>query len=81
MSNILIETQGAVTTITINRPEKKNALTREMYQTMADALDEANQTESCKVVVIRAEGDVPVTKSPGLRIMALNPTWQKPSAL
>ncbi|HCL11431.1 MAG TPA: enoyl-CoA hydratase, partial [Alteromonas sp.] len=58
MSNILIETQDAITTITLNRPEKKNALTREMYQTIADALVEVNQTESCKVVIIRAEGDV-----------------------
>lgn len=58
MSNILIETQGAVTSIILNRPEKKNALTREMYQTMADALTDANHAEDCKVVIIRAEGDI-----------------------
>ncbi|GGF58613.1 enoyl-CoA hydratase [Alteromonas lipolytica] len=58
MSNILIETQGAITHIVLNRPEKKNALTREMYQTMADALNEANEAEHIKVVVIRATGDI-----------------------
>lgn len=58
MSHILIETQGAITSITLNRPDRKNALTPQMYQSMADALKEANETQRCKVVVIRAEGDV-----------------------
>lgn len=58
MTSIVIDTQGAITSIVLNRPEKKNALTRDMYQQMADALVEADQSESCKVVIIRAEGDI-----------------------
>ncbi|MDC8831202.1 enoyl-CoA hydratase [Alteromonas gilva] len=58
MSHILIETSGAITHIVLNRPEKKNALTRDMYQTMADALKAADASEQCKVVIIRAEGDM-----------------------
>jgi enoyl-CoA hydratase/carnithine racemase len=36
--NILIERQGAVQVIRMNRPDKKNALTRAMYATMSAAL-------------------------------------------
>lgn len=36
--NIEIERRGAVQIIRMNRPEKKNALTRAMYAAMADAL-------------------------------------------
>ncbi|NVK56158.1 MAG: enoyl-CoA hydratase [Alteromonadaceae bacterium] len=58
MSHIRIETTGAITHIVLNRPEKKNALTRDMYQTMADGLKAADASEQCKVVIIRAEGDM-----------------------
>ena len=36
--NILVERQGAVQIIRMNRPDKKNALTRAMYATMSAAL-------------------------------------------
>src|SRR5690349_16358720 len=36
--HVLIERRGAVQVIRINRPDKKNALTRAMYGTMATAL-------------------------------------------
>ena len=35
------EQSGGVLTLTINRPEKKNALTRAMYQALADGIDGA----------------------------------------
>jgi len=42
---ILIERVGRVQTIRINRIDKKNALTREMYQAMADAVNAANDDD------------------------------------
>ncbi|MEP9397059.1 crotonase/enoyl-CoA hydratase family protein [Mesorhizobium sp. KR2-14] len=36
--HIIIERRGAVQTIRMNRPDKKNAITRAMYAAMADAL-------------------------------------------
>ena len=33
------ETTGGVLTLTINRPDKKNALTRAMYQALGDGID------------------------------------------
>ncbi len=46
-----------VLTITINRPDKKNALTQVMYQTMADALTQAGADKSVRVVVITGVND------------------------
>jgi len=39
--HILREISGGVMTLTMNRPEKKNALTRDMYQALADGIDQA----------------------------------------
>ena len=39
--HILIEKSGGVLSLTMNRPDKKNALTRSMYQSLGDAIDQA----------------------------------------
>ena len=49
--HILIERQGAVQVIRINRPDKKNALTRAMYTAMAEALAEGDADPSIRVHV------------------------------
>ena len=41
MSQILAEQKGAVLVLKLNRAEKKNALTQEMYQTLATKINEA----------------------------------------
>jgi enoyl-CoA hydratase/carnithine racemase len=43
--------------ITMNRPEKKNALTAAMYQDMADAFFDAENDASVRAVLIRGEGN------------------------
>jgi enoyl-CoA hydratase/carnithine racemase len=45
-------TLHGVATIEIARPEKKNALTVEMYQAMADALDAARENDAVRAVLI-----------------------------
>jgi enoyl-CoA hydratase/carnithine racemase len=52
------ETSNGVLTLTLNRPEKKNALTRAMYQALADGIDEAGRNRDVRCVLIQAEGDV-----------------------
>jgi enoyl-CoA hydratase/carnithine racemase len=42
-----------VLTIAFNRPEKKNAITAAMYQTMADALVEAQKDPSTRAILLR----------------------------
>ncbi|WP_309087716.1 enoyl-CoA hydratase-related protein [Phenylobacterium sp.] len=56
--HVLIETSAGVLTITLNRPEKKNALTRAMYQAMADGIDAADADPDVRCVLIQAEGDM-----------------------
>ena len=57
MALIITEHNGGVFRITINRPDKKNALTREMYQSMADALHSIKNDDTVKVVLFKGAGD------------------------
>ncbi len=58
MQDVLIHTAGGVTTLTINRLDKKNSLTAAMYGAMADTLQQAQDDDAVRVVVI--QGDVTV---------------------
>ncbi|MAK65262.1 MAG: enoyl-CoA hydratase [Maricaulis sp.] len=49
---VLVETADRIRTITFNRPEKKNALTQDMYSAAADALDSANDDPSVRVCIL-----------------------------
>jgi enoyl-CoA hydratase/carnithine racemase len=49
---------NGVLTLTLNRPEKKNALTREMYQALGDAIDGAGGNAAVRCILIQAEGDL-----------------------
>ncbi|MGE0313130.1 MAG: enoyl-CoA hydratase [Lautropia sp.] len=50
--------RGAVRAIGFDRPERRNAITAEMYTMLADALDDASRTEGVKVVVIHGHEGV-----------------------
>ena len=56
-SNILSESNNGITTITINRPNKLNALNRDTIQELHDALDAANTDANTKVIIITGSGD------------------------
>jgi enoyl-CoA hydratase/carnithine racemase len=56
--HVLSELSGGVLTLTINRPEKKNALTRAMYQALADGIDGAADSPDVRCVLIQANGDI-----------------------
>jgi len=47
-----------VLTIAFNRPEKKNAITAAMYQTMADALVEAQKDPSVRAILISGSASI-----------------------
>jgi enoyl-CoA hydratase/carnithine racemase len=57
MSNILTEQTGSVLHLKLNRPEKKNALTQEMYQSLGTKINEAAADFAIRAVVISSEGD------------------------
>lgn len=54
---IRYECQEAIGYITLNRPEKRNALNSDMVSELKLAFEYAEDDETCKVVVLRATGD------------------------
>ena len=57
MSHILTELNEQCLTIVLNRVDKKNALTRDMYQQMADAIEHVKNDGKTKVIIIKGAGD------------------------
>ena len=57
MSQIEVERDGAVTSIAINRPEKKNALTAHMYDALSQAVEEAEADAGVRVLLLHGKGD------------------------
>ena len=57
MPEILVETSDNVRTLTLNRPEKRNALNDELIAALKDALWDAGNDESLRCVVIRGAGE------------------------
>ena len=57
MSKVIIEKNGPVKTVWMNRPEKKNALDSELLSNMIDAL-QAPVAADDRVIVIRGKGTV-----------------------
>ena len=56
MSEILTSTENAILTITLNRPEKRNALNDTLVKDLKDALREADGDENLRAVVIKGAG-------------------------
>lgn len=56
-NNILVSTNNGVTTITINRPKKLNALNKETIEELHNAFAEADSDTSCKVIVVTGTGE------------------------
>ena len=55
MDHIVVEDQGAIRTIRMSRPAKKNALTVAMYEAIHQALRGADEDAAIRVVVITGE--------------------------
>ncbi|MEQ1765615.1 MAG: enoyl-CoA hydratase-related protein [Pyrinomonadaceae bacterium] len=56
MDDMLVTTEGAVRTITLNRPDKRNALNDSLVGGLKTALQTADADDSIRSVVIRGEG-------------------------
>jgi enoyl-CoA hydratase/carnithine racemase len=57
MSPIASRREGSIQILSFNRPEKMNALTREMYAGLANGLNEAAGDFAVRAVVLTSEGD------------------------
>jgi len=57
MAQLKIEIQGPVATVTINRPEKLNALNRALIQELADSIEIIEKHQEVRVVILTGEGE------------------------
>ena len=53
---ILVAREGTIATVTLNRPEKLNALTRPMWRSLGDAFTALSADDAVRCVVIRGAG-------------------------
>ncbi len=58
MNNILlVEKQGHICTLTINRPENDNGLTHEMFSRLNEEVIAANKDSDVRVIILRGSGE------------------------
>jgi len=55
--HVKTEISDGVLTLTLQRPEKKNALTGAMYNALSDALNKAEADPSVRVILFQGDGD------------------------
>ena len=87
------EVDEGVVQLTLNRPTKKNALTRAMYHVLSKSLKAADRNDAVRVVLIRSAGDCfcsgndirefqtprdPDTPSPGMQFLDAINRFEKP---
>jgi enoyl-CoA hydratase/carnithine racemase len=58
MANLEISREQRVLRVTLNRPEKRNALTSDMCRDIADTVEAAQDDDAVGAIVIDAKGDV-----------------------
>jgi len=56
MNSVILERAGDIATLTLNRPDKRNALTDEMVEAFLSALDEIARSEA-RVLVVSGAGE------------------------
>ena len=72
--NLLSEDRGAVRTLTINRPDKLNALNRETIGELSLAFDQARHDDAIRVVVLAGAGEKAFVAGADIsELAALNP--------
>src|SRR5689334_20681587 len=55
-ANITLARDGAVARLTLNRPDRRNALTHAMMLELEDAFAAIRDDQSCRVLVLRGAG-------------------------
>ncbi|MFN4041950.1 MAG: enoyl-CoA hydratase [Brevundimonas sp.] len=57
MSEIETQLTDGVLTVTLNRPDKKNAITQAMYEALAEATERARTDPAVRVLLFKGQGD------------------------
>ncbi len=56
MPNVLVETKDRTTTLTLNRPERRNALTIDLMSELTVAVEQASADEKQRILILRGAG-------------------------
>jgi enoyl-CoA hydratase/carnithine racemase len=80
MTEIATSTIGQTLVVRLNRPEKMNAISRDMYAGLAARLNEAAEDESIRCVVITSEGEH-FTAGNDIRDFMSNPPTEQDSSV
>jgi enoyl-CoA hydratase len=56
LDTVLVEREGAIVTVVLNRPEKLNALTKPMWQRLGDVFIELDADDTLRCIVLRGAG-------------------------
>lgn len=56
-SQVLVEKDGQVATVVLNRPEKLNALNKNMWTRVGEAFQELDADEDLRCIILRGSGD------------------------
>ena len=78
---VVVSRSGGVCEIQLNRPEKRNALTLEMYGALVDALNEARADEAIRVVLLSGAGASFTAGNDLKDFMAQNDTGEESNTL
>ena len=54
---VLVERRGAVLSLTLARPERRNAITVAMYAALADAIESAGSDPAVRLITIEGQGE------------------------
>jgi len=54
--HVQVEKQGEVLSVTLARPERRNAITVAMYAALADAVEQASADSTIRIITVRGEG-------------------------
>ena len=57
MSAVLVEANGPVLTVTLNRPEKRNAVNSEVMCRLYDAWNQLDQDDDLRVAILTGRGN------------------------
>ena len=54
--HVRIVSDGGICALTLARPERRNAITVEMYSALADAIDAANAEPAIRLITLASDG-------------------------
>ena len=56
MSEVIVNKDGPILRLKLNRPERRNAFTYSMIDQLLDVLEPAANDDNCRVIVLSGEG-------------------------